>query len=204
MLARDQIRLTPARDTAGAGNFTAERFAVPGPVLVTPRRFGDHRGFFLETWSARDFAALGIGDDFVQDNHSLSALPGTVRGLHFQLPPHPQAKLVRVLRGAILDVAVDIRRSSPAFGRHVAVELTAENARQLYVPAGFAHGFCTLVPDTEVAYKVTDFYAPDCDRGIAWDDPDLDLPWPFGPDDVQLSDKDRRAPRLRDLPAAFD
>ncbi|WP_431268539.1 dTDP-4-dehydrorhamnose 3,5-epimerase [Dankookia sp. P2] len=177
---------------------------MAGPVLITPRRFGDHRGFFLETYSARDFAALGISDVFVQDNHSLSARPGTIRGMHFQLPPHAQAKLVRVLRGAILDIAVDIRRSSPSYGRHVAVELTAENAQQLYIPAGFAHGFCTLGPDTEVAYKVTDLYAPDCDRGIAWDDPDLALPWPFDAAMVQLSDKDRRAPRLRDLPTAFD
>src|SRR4029079_19355926 len=121
------------------GNFTATRLAVPGPVLITPRRFGDHRGFFLETYSARDFAALGIADVFVQDNHSLSAQAGTVRGLHFQLPPHAQAKLVRVLRGAILDVAVYIRASSPSYGRHVGVELTAENALQLFIPAGFAH-----------------------------------------------------------------
>nr|WP_256476250.1 dTDP-4-dehydrorhamnose 3,5-epimerase [Siccirubricoccus soli] len=177
---------------------------MPGPVLIIPRRFGDHRGFFLETYSSRDFAALGIPDLFVQDNHSLSAQPGTIRGMHFQLPPHPQAKLVRVLRGAILDIAVDIRRGSPTFGQHVAAELSADNAQQLYVPVGFAHGFCTLQPDTEVAYKVTDLYAPDCDRGIAWDDPDLALPWPFGPDAVQLSDKDRRAPRLRDLPPAFE
>src|SRR6476661_8737468 len=190
--------------TRTAGNFTARRLAVPGPVLVTARRFGDHRGFFLETYSARDFAALGIPDVFVQDNHSLSARPGTIRGMHFQLPPHAQAKLVRVLRGAILDIAVDIRRSSPTYGQHIAVELSAENALQFYVPVGFAHGFCTLGPDTEVAYKVTDTYAPDCDRGIAWDDPDLALPWPFEAAAVQLSDKDRRAPRLRDLPTAFD
>jgi dTDP-4-dehydrorhamnose 3,5-epimerase len=187
-----------------AGNFTAADLAVPGPVLVTPRRFGDHRGFFLETYSARDFAALGISDVFVQDNHSLSARPGTIRGMHFQLPPQAQAKLVRVLRGAILDIAVDIRRSSPFYGRHVAVELTAENAQQLYVPVGFAHGFCTLTPDTEVAYKVTALYAPECDRGIAWDDPELALPWPFEAGAVQLSDKDRRAPRLRDLTQGFD
>ncbi|MBK1660541.1 dTDP-4-dehydrorhamnose 3,5-epimerase [Paracraurococcus ruber] len=190
-------------DRRVAGNFTAEGLGLPGPVLITPRRFGDHRGFFLETYSARDFAALGIPDVFVQDNHSLSAQPGTIRGMHFQRPPHAQAKLVRVLRGAILDIAVDIRRSSPFYGRHVAAELTAENCRQLYVPTGFAHGFCTLTPDTEVAYKVTDLYAPDCDAGIAWDDPDLALPWPFGAAEVQLSDKDRRAPRLRDLTPAF-
>ncbi len=196
--------MTFADDNLSAGNFTATRFPVPGPVLVSARRFGDHRGFFLESYSQRDFAALGVADVFVQDNHSLSAVAGTVRGLHFQLPPRAQAKLVRVLRGAILDVAVDIRRASPSYGQHVAVELSAENALQLYVPVGFAHGFCTLQPDTEVAYKVTDTYAPDCDRGIAWNDPDLALPWPFDAAAVQLSDKDRRAPRLRDLPAAFE
>ena len=204
MLARDATTMNPAATTQTAGNFTATRFALAGPVLIEPRRFGDHRGFFLETYSAKDFAALGIGDVFVQDNHSLSAQAGTIRGMHFQLLPRAQAKLVRVLRGAILDVAVDIRRSSPTYGQHVAVELSAANALQLYVPVGFAHGFCTLGPDTEVAYKVTDTYAPDCDRGIAWDDPDLALPWPFEAGAVQLSDKDRRAPRLRDLPAAFE
>jgi dTDP-4-dehydrorhamnose 3,5-epimerase len=187
-----------------SGNFLALGLGMPGPVLVEARRFGDHRGFFLETYSARDFAALGILDGFVQDNHSLSARPGTVRGLHFQLPPRAQAKLVRVLRGSILDVAVDLRRSSPGFGRHVAVELSAANARQLYIPAGFAHGFCTLEPDTEVAYKVSEVYAPDLDRSLAWDDPDLALPWPFEAEAVQLSDKDRRAPRFRDLPDCFD
>lgn len=187
-----------------SGNQSATRFVVAGPVLVASRRFGDHRGFFVESYSVRDFAALGIADVFVQDNHSRSEQAGTVRGLHFQLAPHPQAKLVRVLRGAILDVAVDIRRSSPTYGQHVAAELTAENGHQLYVPAGFAHGFCTLVPETEVAYKVTDYYAPDCDRGIAWNDPDLALPWPFAAEAVQLSDKDRRAPRLRDIPVAFE
>ena len=189
--------------TLRSGNQTATLFPVEGPILVASRRFGDHRGFFLETYSARDFAALGIPDVFVQDNHSLSAQPGTIRGMHFQLPPHAQAKLVRVLRGAILDIAVDIRRSSPSFGQHVTVELTADNAQQLFIPAGFAHGFCTHCPDTEVAYKVTDLYAPECDRGIAWNDPDLALPWPFDAAEVQLSDKDRRAPRLRDLPTVF-
>ena len=187
-----------------SGNFMAWRFVVPGPVLVQPKRFGDHRGFFLETYSTRDFAALGVPDVFVQDNHSLSATVGTVRGMHFQLQPRAQAKLVRVLRGRILDIAVDLRRSSPHFGRHVAAELSAENAVQLFVPAGFAHGFCTLEPDTEVAYKVTDFYAPDCDRGLAWDDPDLALPWPVQPGEAQLSDKDRRQPRLAELPHCFD
>ncbi|MBY0330050.1 MAG: dTDP-4-dehydrorhamnose 3,5-epimerase [Acetobacteraceae bacterium] len=187
-----------------AGNFTVLPLDIPGPKLIAARRFGDHRGFFLETYSTRDFAALGITDAFVQDNHSLSAEPGTIRGLHVQRPPVAQAKLVRVLRGAVLDVAVDIRRSSPTFGRHVAVELSAANARQLYVPVGFAHGFCTLEPDTEVAYKVTAFYAPAEERSVLWNDPDLALPWPVAANAVRLSEKDRAAPRLRDLPAVFD
>jgi len=204
VLAREQSDMTAAPETLVAGNFTATRYALAGPLLITARRFGDHRGFFLETYSARDFAALGIADLFVQDNHSLSAQAGTIRGMHFQLAPRAQAKLVRVLRGAILDIAVDIRRGSPTYGQHVAAELSAANAHQLYVPVGFAHGFCTLEPDTEVAYKVTDTYAPDCDRGIVWDDPDLALPWPFEPGAVQLSEKDRRAPRLRELPPAFE
>ncbi len=204
MLAEEPDAQSPAGAVRVSGNFAAERLGIPGPLLVSARRFGDDRGFFLETYSARDFAALGIAEAFVQDNHSLSAQPGTVRGMHFQAPPRAQAKLVRVLRGAILDVAVDLRRSSPTFGRHVAAELSARDARQIYVPVGFAHGFCTLEPDTEVAYKVSDVYAPECDRAIAWDDPDLDLPWPFEAARVRLSDKDRRAPRLRDLPSLFD
>jgi len=187
-----------------SGNFSAVSLDLPGPLLISTRRFGDERGFFLETYSARDFAALGIEESFVQDNHSLSAAVGTIRGLHFQLPPQAQAKLVRVLRGAILDVAVDLRRSSPTYGRHVAVELSAANGLQLYIPAGFAHGFCTLEPDTEVAYKVSAPYSPAHDRSLAWDDPDLALPWPFGAANVTLSEKDRGAPRLRDLPPCFD
>ena len=186
-----------------AGNFTLLPLPLDGPKLIAPRRFGDHRGFFLETYSARDFAALGIGDAFVQDNHSLSAEPGTVRGLHFQRPPTAQAKLVRVLRGAILDVAVDIRRASPTYGRHVAVELSAATAHLFYVPVGFAHGFCTLTPETEVTYKVTGFYAPQDEFTVLWNDPDLGIPWPVAPDAARLSEKDRSAPRLRDLPAVF-
>ncbi|MBX6746898.1 MAG: dTDP-4-dehydrorhamnose 3,5-epimerase [Acetobacteraceae bacterium] len=187
-----------------SGNFNAVPLGLPGPLLISARRFGDARGFFTETYSASDFAALGITEAFVQDNHSLSAAVGTVRGLHFQVPPQAQAKLVRVLRGAVLDIAVDLRRSSPNFGRHVVVELSAANGLQLYIPAGFAHGFCTLEPDTEVAYKVSAPYSPAHDRSLAWDDPDLALPWPFEPGSVTLSDKDRRAPRLRDLPPCFD
>lgn len=204
MLARDSFGPASAEPRLEAGNFSAVPLDLPGPLLISTRRFGDDRGFFIETYSARDFAALGIDEPFVQDNHSLSAAVGTIRGMHFQLPPHAQAKLVRVLRGAILDIAVDLRRSSPGFGRHVAVELSAANGLQLYIPAGFAHGFCTLEPDTEVAYKVSAPYVPALDRGVAWDDPDLALPWPFEAANVTLSDKDRRAPRLRDLPPCFD
>jgi len=187
-----------------SGNFTAARFAVGGPVLIAPRRFGDHRGFFIETYAAARFAELGLADLYVQDNHSLSAAAGTVRGIHFQSPPRAQAKLVRVLRGAILDIAVDLRRSSRTYGQHIAVTLSADNAYQLYVPVGFGHGFCTLAADTEVAYKVTDLYAPDCDRNLAWDDPDLALPWPVEPEQAQLSDKDRKAPSFRDFHTCFE
>ena len=188
-----------------AGNAVAWGFAaLPGPLVVEVRRFADARGAFAETWSRRDFAAIGLDDAFVQDNWSRSERVGTVRGLHFQRPPRAQAKLVRVLRGAILDVAVDLRRSSRHFGRHVAVELTEGDGRMLYVPEGFAHGFCTLRPDTEVAYKVTDDYAPDCDGGVAWDDPALGIDWPVLPTEAVLSDKDARLPPLSALPALFD
>ena len=199
--------LKPAGDLPGevrtSGNVTAQELGIQGPLLLGLRRFGDLRGYFMETYSERDFRAVGVEAGFVQDNQSLSARIGTLRGLHFQLPPRAQAKLVRVIRGEILDVAVDIRRNSPTFGRHVACRLTAEGAEQLYVPVGFAHGFVTLTPDTEVAYKVSDTYAPECDCGLAWDDPDLRLPWPDLPDGPILSEKDRQHPRLRDLPAAF-
>jgi dTDP-4-dehydrorhamnose 3,5-epimerase len=186
-----------------AGNFEARPLAIDGPLLVSARRFGDARGHFAETYSRRDFAALGIAEELVQDNQSFSAPSGTVRGLHFQVPPRAQAKLVRVLRGRILDVAVDIRHGSPTHGRHVAAELSAENGLMLYVPVGFAHGFATLEPDTEVAYKVSDTYAPDCDRGLAWDDPDLGIAWGVDPATATLSDKDRRQPRLKDLGRMF-
>jgi len=195
---------TPIGEPQTSGNFTAIRFAVAGPVLISPRRFGDHRGFFIETYAAANYAALGLHDVYVQDNHSLSAQTGTVRGIHFQAPPHAQAKLVRVLRGAIIDIAVDLRRSSPTYGQHVAVELSAANAYQLYVPVGFGHAFCTTVPDTEVAYKVTDLYAPDCDGNLLWNDPDLALPWPVSGDAAQLSDKDRKAPSFRDFQSCFE
>ncbi|HEY8610771.1 MAG TPA: dTDP-4-dehydrorhamnose 3,5-epimerase [Roseomonas sp.] len=193
----------PSGEARTSGNVSAWSFGVEGPLLLAVRRFGDHRGYFMETYSQRDFEAVGVADVFVQDNQSLSGTVGTLRGMHFQLRPRAQAKLVRVLQGAILDVVVDIRRASPSFGRHVSSRLSAEGGEQFYVPAGFAHGFVTLEPDTIVAYKVSDTYAPDLDRGLAWDDPELALPWPDLPSGPILSEKDRRHPRLRDLPDAF-
>lgn len=182
---------------------TAERLSIPDVILITPARYGDDRGFFSETYSAKALSEAGITATFVQDNQSLSRQKGVVRGLHFQSPPHAQGKLVRVVRGSILDVAVDIRKGSPSFGRHVAVELSVENWRQLWVPAGFAHGFCTLEENTEVFYKVTDYYAPECDKGIRWDDPQIGIAWPVGAESVVLSDKDRRLPSLADSPSFF-
>lgn len=180
------------------------RLEIPDVKLITTKRFGDHRGFFSETYTKKAFVEAGIDLDFVQDNHSRSADRGTLRGLHFQGHPFAQDKLVRVLKGAILDVAVDLRRGSPTFGRHVAVELTDESWQQLLVPAGFAHGFCTLVPDTEVFYKVTNYYAPQHDFGVLWNDPDLGIEWPVAEADAILSEKDRRQPRFKDLTFLFD
>lgn len=181
-----------------------EQLAIPDVKLLVPRIHRDDRGFFSETYSAKGLAAAGIEETFVQDNHSLSVATGVVRGLHFQIPPRAQGKLVRVTRGSILDVAVDVRHGSATFGRHVTAVLSAENWRQLWVPPGFAHGFCTLEPNTEVQYKVTDYYAPECDRGILWADPSLGLKWPVEPDSAQLSEKDRRLPMLGSLPVYFD
>jgi dTDP-4-dehydrorhamnose 3,5-epimerase len=180
-----------------------EHTALSGVVILTPARFGDHRGFFSESWSAKVMAQHGVDLDFVQDNHSLSARVGTVRGLHFQTPPHAQDKLVRCGRGALRDVAVDIRHGSPTFGQSVAVDITAENGRQLLVPKGFLHGFVTLEPDTEIVYKCTDYYAPECDAGVHWNDPALGIEWGIETGDAVLSDKDTTAPLLADLPAYF-
>ena len=186
-----------------AGKLNAVALAIPDVLLITPARFGDARGFFSETYNAAALRAVGIDATFVQDNQSLSRQRGVVRGLHFQTPPHAQGKLVRVLAGRILDVAVDIRVGSPTYGRHVSAELSAENGAQLWVPAGFAHGFCTLAPDSEVFYKVTDYYAPDCDAGICWDDPELNIAWPVGATEAVLSAKDVKLPRLADIGACF-
>jgi dTDP-4-dehydrorhamnose 3,5-epimerase len=175
-----------------------ERLEIPDLLLLTPVRHDDRRGFFSETFRADTLAAYGVDAAFVQDNHSYSSRKGVLRGLHFQVSPHPQGKLVRCSRGAILDVGVDIRPGSPTYRRHVAVELSAANWRQLWLPAGFAHGYVTLEDDCEVIYKVTDYYSPDCDRGIAWDDPALGIDWRLAADEVSLSDKDRKLPRLAD------
>ncbi|MEX2671531.1 MAG: dTDP-4-dehydrorhamnose 3,5-epimerase [Phycisphaeraceae bacterium] len=176
---------------------------IPDVKLITPKKFGDHRGFFSETYNSKALAEAGVDLDFVQDNHSLSAEKGVIRGLHFQIPPFAQDKLVRVIRGAILDVAVDIRQSSPTFGKHVTAELTADNWTQILVPKGFAHGFITLAPDTEVIYKVTNYYAPDHDRGLLWNDPELAIDWPLNGDKAILSDKDLRQPRFAELTELF-
>ena len=181
-----------------------EDTAIPAVKIVTPKKFGDHRGFFSEVYSRKAWAEAGLDYEFVQDNHSYSAETGVVRGLHFQLAPFGQDKLVRVARGRILDVAVDLRRGSPTFGRHVAVELSADNWRQLLVPIGFAHGFCTLEPDCEVLYKVTNVYSPTHDRGLAFDDPALGIDWGIDLAGAVLSDKDRKHPRLADLGPQFE
>jgi dTDP-4-dehydrorhamnose 3,5-epimerase len=179
---------------------TLTPLALPEVLLITPRRHGDARGWFSETWSRRSLATAGLDIDFVQDNQAFNARSGTVRGLHFQMAPHPQAKLVRVLAGAILDVAVDVRAGSPTRGRWVSARLTAEGGEQLFVPRGFAHGYCTLCDDVMLAYKVDGDYAPQTEGGVIWNDPDLAIDWPVPPDRAVLSDKDLVLPRLADLP----
>ena len=171
--------------------------------IIRPPRFGDDRGFFSETYNKRAFAEAGIEIDFVQDNHAYSAQPNTVRGLHFQTPPYAQDKLVRVVRGAILDVAVDLRSGSPTYGQHVSAVISAEKWNQILVPIGFAHGLRTLEPDTEVIYKVSNFYAPEHDKGLLWNDPELKIDWGLDEAQAHLSDKDRQQPRLADLPDYF-
>ena len=174
------------------------RLELDGLLEISPRKFGDDRGFFSETYNAKSFAEAGIDLTFVQDNHSYSAARGVVRGLHYQLPPFAQDKRVRVTRGAILEVAVDIRKGSSTFGKWVALEVSAEKWNQILVPKGFAHGFMTLVEHTEVIYKVTNYYSPEHDRSIRFDDPAIGIDWPISASGVQLSDKDQKAPMLAD------
>ena len=172
-------------------------------VLLKPTRFGDTRGYFMETFRSEWFQ-LNIGNFvFVQENRSFSAEVSTIRGLHFQLEPRAQGKLVTCTAGALLDVAVDIRANSPTYGQYVSAELTEENAHQLWVPPGFAHGFCTLRPNTVISYKVTDYYAPDCDRGLLWNDPALNINWPVAVGDAVLSDKDKKQPLIAELETNF-
>lgn len=179
------------------------RYDIAGPVLITPKEFADDRGSFTESYSQRAFAEA-IGEvNFIQDNQSLSRRRGTIRGLHLQTPPAAQAKLVRVVRGSILDVAVDLRPRSPTYKKYVTAELSAGNRAQLFVPAGFAHGFCTLEDDAIVLYKVDAYYSPAHDRSICWLDPDLGVPWPIKPEEGVLSDKDAKAPLLKDIEPPF-
>jgi len=180
-----------------------ESLQIPEVRLITPGKLTDQRGFFSETYSRRVFGEAGIDMEFVQDNQSLSAEIGTIRGLHFQRPPYAQAKLVRVLRGAVFDVAVDIRHGSPTFGRFAHAVLSADNWSQILVPKGFAHGFCTLEPDSEVLYKVSDYYVPDHDMGLAWNDPAVGIDWPVSEAKEILSDKDKAQPLLAQLPRYF-
>lgn len=194
---------SPRRDVVLCSCMIVETTPLPDVLILTPRRFSDSRGWFTEVWSRRTLAKQGIDVDFVQDNHSMSRAVGTVRGLHFQAPPHAQAKLVRCGRGRVLDVAVDIRRGSPSFGRWIGVELSADNDKQLFIPTGFLHGFITLTPDCEVLYKCSDLYAPDCDGGVRFDDPDIGIDWGIEPSAAVLSEKDRAAPLLRDIKTPF-
>jgi dTDP-4-dehydrorhamnose 3,5-epimerase len=180
-----------------------EPLAIPDVLLLTPRRFHDPRGFFSETWNQTRFADAGIAGPFVQDNHAVSNTRGVVRGLHCQIGANAQGKLIRVVRGAIWDVAVDLRHGSPTFGHHVGVELTVENWSQLWVPVGFVHGYCTLTDDTEVIYKVTAPWDPVAERGVIWNDPDLAVKWPYTERDAILSEKDKLLPRLKDCETWF-
>lgn len=180
-----------------------ERAAIPDVLIIRPKKHGDHRGFFSETFRASALREAGVDLDWVQDNHSFSAARGVVRGLHFQRHPKAQAKLLRVIRGAVFDVAVDIRRGSPTYGRHVAVELSAENWTQIYVPVGFAHGFCTLTENAEVLYKVSAEYGPAEEGGVLWSDPDLGIAWPIAAEEATLSPRDRDWPRFKDFESPF-
>jgi dTDP-4-dehydrorhamnose 3,5-epimerase len=181
----------------------AERLVIPEVILLEPPRHVDSRGFFSETWNAVRWSEYGIPAFFVQDNHSLSIPRGVIRGLHLQIDPNAQGKLIRVTRGAIWDVAVDVRVGSETYGKHVSAVLSAENWSQLWIPPGFLHGFCTIEPDTEVLYKVTAPYDPDTERGVAWNDPDLNIPWPVNTAEAVLSERDVQLPRLADCPVWF-
>jgi dTDP-4-dehydrorhamnose 3,5-epimerase len=180
-----------------------ELLPIQDIFTIAPTKHGDHRGFFSETYRSDVLRAHGVNVEFVQDNHVYSSEHGVLRGLHYQTAPHAQGKLVRCVRGSILDVSVDVRSGSPTFGQHVAIELSAANWKQLWIPPGFAHGYVTLEPDCEVIYRVTDYYAPDCEAGIAWDDPDLGIDWRISTSELILSEKDRKNPLLSDIVTPF-
>lgn len=180
-----------------------EETTLPGVLILTPKRFGDDRGYFSEVWNRDSLRKLGVDIDFVQDNHSLSARVGTVRGLHYQSPPHAQDKLVRCGAGLVYDVAVDVRAGSATYGQWVGVELSPQNGRQLLIPKGFLHGFVTRAPNSELLYKCSDVYAPECDGAVRFDDPDLGIDWGIDPDQAILSDKDRKAARFADWTSPF-
>ena len=171
-------------------------------LLITPTRFSDQRGFFAETYSRQKYVGMGVDVEFVQDNHSLSRDVGTLRGLHFQAPPHAQGKLVRCGRGAFFDVAVDIRRGSPTYGQWMGYELSAENGHQLYVPIGFAHGFVTLEPHSEIVYKCSDYYTPEAEGALRWDDPDIGIKWPLKGSPI-VSARDALLPSLKAFQSPF-
>ena len=178
------------------------RTSVEGLAIIEPRIFGDHRGYFFESFSERDFVENVASVHFVQDNESMSSY-GVLRGLHFQKPPHAQAKLVRVVKGRVLDVAVDLRSDSPTYGKYVAVELSEENHRQFFIPKGFAHGFCVLSDHAVFQYKCDDFYAPECEGAVRWNDPEIGVDWPLPIEDMVLSDKDMRSPLLNEIDKIF-
>jgi dTDP-4-dehydrorhamnose 3,5-epimerase len=184
-------------------NFTVTPLDLDGVLLIVPKRFDDERGYLVETYSAGAFREFGIVAGFVQDNQSFSARAGTVRGLHFQGPPVPQAKLVRAIRGSLFDVAVDLRRGSSSFGRWCGTTLTAAQGEQLFIPRGFAHGFCSLESDTEIAYKMDEYYTPPCEGGVLWNDPEIGVAWPIDPAEAILSDRDHKLPRFRELDSPF-
>lgn len=199
-----KVSVTLIRRLEQRGCMPSQAHASSPILYLRPPRFADGRGWFSETYSERREAALGLSTRFVQDNQSFSDAAGTIRGLHYQRPPHAQAKLVRCVRGSIMDYAVDVRRGSPTYGRHVGAKLTSANGEQLFIPVGFAHGFVTLEPGVEVAYKVSDFYAPECEGGIIWNDPDVGIDWPLYGLTAALSEKDQRLPALRDLASPFE
>lgn len=177
---------------------------MPDVKIIKLQKHGDHRGFFSETYNKKALAESAIHLDFVQDNHSLSVEKGVVRGLHYQIPPFAQDKLLRVIRGSVFDVAVDLRKGSPTFGKHISVILSTKEWNQILIPKGFAHGFCTLEPNTEVLYKVTDYYAPSSERGVLWNDPELGIQWPVSLNTAILSDKDRLFPKFSEVKDFFD